>query len=90
MSHLNRDNSRLIARLRRIKGQVEGVERALEADVDCTEVLRQIASIRGAMNGLTNEVFEEHLRSHVVDAADTAAREKGAEEMIQILRSYLK
>lgn len=90
MSHLSRDNSKLIARLRRIKGQVEGVERALESDADCTEVLRQIASIRGAMTGLTNEVFEEHLRCHVVDAADDNARQKGADEMMQILKSYLK
>lgn len=90
MGHLSRDNSKLIARLRRIKGQVEGVERALEANADCTEVLRQIASIRGAMTGLTNEVFEEHLRSHVVHAADEIARDKGAQEMIQILKSYLK
>ncbi|MEM1065928.1 MAG: metal/formaldehyde-sensitive transcriptional repressor [Pseudomonadota bacterium] len=90
MGHLTRDNAKLVARLRRIRGQVEGVERALQADADCAEVLRQIASIRGAMTGLTNEVFEEHLRSHVVDAADDTARERGAEEMIQILRSYLK
>lgn len=90
MGHLTRDNAKLIARLRRIRGQVEGVERALQADADCAEVLRQIASIRGAMTGLTNEVFEEHLRSHVVDAVDDTARERGAEEMIQILRSYLK
>ena len=90
MSHLNRNKSKLVARLRRIKGQVEGVERALEADADCTEVLRQIASIRGAMTGLTNEVFEEHLRNHVVEASNNAARQKGAEEMIQILRAYLK
>lgn len=90
MSHLSRDNSKLIARLRRIKGQVEGVERALEKGADCTEVLRQIASIRGAMTGLTNEVFEEHLRSHVVEASDETAREQGAEDMIQILKTYLK
>ena len=90
MSHLRKDNSKLIARLRRIKGQVEGLERALEADAECAEVLRQLASIRGAMTGLTNEVFEEHLRSHVVDATSAADREKGAEEMIQVLRSYLK
>lgn len=90
MSHLTRDNSKLIARLRRIKGQVEGVERALEKGADCTEVLRQIASIRGAMTGLTHEVFEEHLRSHVVEASDDTTREQGAEDMIQILKTYLK
>ena len=90
MSHLNRDNSKLIARLRRIKGQVEGVERALESQADCTEVLRQIASIRGAMNGLTNEMLEEHLQNHVVDASDDSARQTGADEMMQILKTYLK
>lgn len=90
MSHLSGDNTKLIARLRRIKGQIEGVERALGAQADCTEVLRQLASIRGAMTGLSNEVLEQHLRCHVVDAVDDDAREKGAEEMIQILKSYLK
>ena len=90
MGHISRDNSKLIARLRRIKGQVEGVERALEADAECVEVLRQISSIRGAMTGLTKEVLEEHLRSHDVEATDDASREKGAEDMIQILKSYFK
>jgi DNA-binding FrmR family transcriptional regulator len=90
MSHLSRDNTKLLARLRRIKGQVEGVERALEAEADCGEVLRQIASIRGAMNGLTHVVMEEHLRSHVVEADTRLEREKGAAEMVQILKAYLK
>lgn len=90
MSHLSRDKSKLIARLRRIRGQVEGVERALETDAACGEVLRQIASIRGAITGLTNEVLEEHLRNHVVDAPDAVEREKGAREMIQVLKAYLK
>ena len=90
MSHLSRDKSKLIARLRRIKGQVEGVERALEAEADCGEVLRQLASIRGAMTGLTGEVMGEHLRAHVVAAPTATERESGAQDMIQILKSYLK
>ena len=52
MSHAIRDKTKLIARVRRIKGQMEGVERALEAEAACGEVLRQLASIRGAMTGL--------------------------------------
>lgn len=90
MSHLSRDSAKLIARLRRMKGQLEGVERALEREADCAEVLRQLASIRGAMNGLTNEVFQDHLRTHVVGAPDDVTRQAGAEEMIQILKAYLK
>lgn len=90
MTHTIRDKTKLIARVRRIRGQVEGVERALEAEADCAEVLRQLASIRGAMNGLTREVMEGHLREHVVEAVTDGERRRGADEMIEILRSYLK
>ena len=90
MSHTIRDKKKLIARVRRIKGQMEGVERALEAEAACSEVLRQLASIRGAMNGLTGEVMEEHLREHVLAAPTKADRALGAEQMIQVLRTYMK
>ena len=90
MTHLSRDKSKLIARLRRIKGQVEGIERALEAEADCADVLQQVASIRGAVTGLTSELLEEHLRNHVVEVETASEREDGAEKMIQILKSYMK
>jgi DNA-binding FrmR family transcriptional regulator len=90
MSHLSRNKSKLITRLRRIKGQVEGVERALESEAACGEILRQIASVRGAITGLTNEVLEEHMRNHVVDAPTSSDREQAAIEMIEILKSYMK
>lgn len=90
MSHAIRDKTKLIARVRRIKGQMEGVERALEGEAVCSEVLRQLASIRGAMTGLTGEVMEEHLREHVLAAPTKADRAQGAEEMIQVLRTYMK
>ena len=90
MSHLSRNKSKLITRLRRIKGQVEGVERALESEAACGEILRQIASVRGAITGLTNEVLEEHMRNHVGDAPTSSDREQAAIEMIEILKSYMK
>ena len=90
MSHLGLGSPKLVSRLRRIKGQIEGVERALESEADCGEIMRQLASIRGAMTGLTREVMEVHLREHVVAAPTAGERESGAEEMIQILKSYMK
>lgn len=90
MSHLSRDSSKLIGRLRRIRGQVEGVERALEAEADCGEILRQIASIRGAITGLTSQVLDEHMRNHVIDAATADERERGAAEMLDVLKAYMK
>ena len=90
MSHVVREKAALLARLRRIKGQLEGVERALEGEAACGEVLRQLASIRGAMTGLTKEVVEEQLREHVLAASTEAERAEGVEEVIQILGTYMK
>lgn len=92
MAHTTREKSKLIARVRRIRGQAEAVERALEAETGCSEVLQLIASMRGAMNGLMAEVMEDHIRMHVVDPVrdPDADRAKGAEELIDVVRTYLK
>ena len=91
MAHTIRQKEKLIARVRRLKGQIEGVERALEAEATCAEVLRQLASVRGAMNGLTAEVMEDHLREHLGNN-DLSAGERAAEvdDVVKILRSYMK
>lgn len=90
MSHTTRNKDKLIARVRRIKGQIEGIERALDAELPCGEVLRQLASARGAINGLTGEVMEDHLREHILDAKTEAARRQGGDELAAVIRSYLK
>jgi DNA-binding FrmR family transcriptional regulator len=90
MSHTSRQKDKLIARVRRIKGQMEGIERALEGDAACIEVLRQIASVRGAVNGLTAEVMEDHLQGHVLEAPSEEARRQGGEDMIEVIRAYMK
>jgi DNA-binding FrmR family transcriptional regulator len=66
MAHTIREKTKLIARVRRIRGQVEAVERALASETECTDVLRLIASVRGAVNGLMGEVMEDHILEHVV------------------------
>ena len=68
------------------------LERALEAEKGCTEVMQQIAAFRGAANGLMTEVIEEHVRTHVASASITsnASRTRGADELIEIVRTYLR
>lgn len=92
MAHTVLKKTKLLARVRRLKGQVEAVERALEEERECYEVLRLVASIRGAINGLTVEVIEDHIRNHVVDPNDDPdpLRAQGAEELIEVVRTYLK
>jgi DNA-binding FrmR family transcriptional regulator len=92
MGHTVRDKIKLLARVRRIRGQVEALERALETEKGCNEVLQQIVAVRGAMNGLMSEVIEEHVRTHIASPAITsdAERARGADELIEVVRSYLK
>jgi len=92
MSHTIREKSKLLSRVRRIRGQVEALERALDAEKGCAEILHQIAAVRGAINGLMAEVLEEHVRTHIADPSisSDAERMQGANELIDVLRTYLK
>jgi DNA-binding FrmR family transcriptional regulator len=90
--HTIKNKSKLTGRVRRIKGQIEAIERALEAELGCADVLMLVASVRGAVNGLTAELLEDHIRHHVVDPAHepNPDKAKGAEDLIEVVRSYLK
>ena len=92
MAHTVREKSKLLSRVRRIRGQVEALERALEEEKGCSEVLNQIVSARGAMNGLMAEVLAEHVQQHIANPAisSNAERTRGADELIEVIRSYLK
>jgi DNA-binding FrmR family transcriptional regulator len=90
MSHTTESKAKLLARVRRIQGQVQAIEKALNSEQECTDILQLIAATRGAINGLMNEVVEGHIRHHVLSEKATVAERKGAEELIDIVRSYLK
>jgi DNA-binding FrmR family transcriptional regulator len=91
MTHTIREKTKLLARVRRIRGQVEAIERALETEVGCADVLQVIASVRGAVNGLMTEVIEDHIRCHVTAPSLAAKqRDEGAEDLIEVVRAYLK
>ena len=91
MTHTVRQKSKLLARVRRIRGQVDAIERALEAEVGCADVLQVIASVRGAVNGLMAEVIEDHIRCHVTAPSLAAKqRDEGADHLIEVVRAYLR
>ena len=91
VAHTIRQKTKLLNRVRRIGGQVDAIERALEAERECSDVLNLIVAARGAMNALMAEVMEEHIRSHVLRGAKPESpRTRAAEELIDVVRSYLK
>jgi DNA-binding FrmR family transcriptional regulator len=91
MSHTIRGKAKLLNRARRIRGQVEALERALEGERECGEVLRLIAAARGAMDSLMAEVLEGHIREHAsTDHGSPTAALAAADDLIEIVRAYLK
>ncbi len=91
MSHLPRERKKLLARVNRIQGQVNALKRAVETaedDAECHRIMQQIASIRGAMNGLLLEFLDAHTREHIAHGATQEARNRAAEELIEALRSF--
>jgi FrmR/RcnR family transcriptional regulator, repressor of frmRAB operon len=92
MAHTVRDKQKLLARVRRIRGQVEAIERALDDEAGCEKVMHLISATRGAMSGLMAEVVEDHVRTHLVDCEryPDALNRDAAEQLLDVVRSYLK
>ncbi len=92
MAHTIREKAKLLNRVRRIRGQVDAVEKALEADDECSPILQTIAACRGALNSLMAEILEGHVREHVIDPRrkPTAAQMEAADELVDVVRTYLK
>lgn len=90
MTHTLRHKEKLLARVRRIRGQVEAIERALEAEAGCDKVMHLIAAVRGATSGLMTEVLDDHVRTHLVDQDETAERGEAAAQLLDVMRTYLK
>jgi DNA-binding FrmR family transcriptional regulator len=91
MSHTIKNKEKLVLRAKRIQGQVEALARALAEERDCSEVLQIMSAARGAMNSLMAELLEGHIRSHVLNGKKSnAGQTSAAEEVIEMVRSYLK
>lgn len=91
MPHSPEEKKRVLTRVRRIRGQCDALERALEEGVDCKPVLQQIAAIRGAINGLMSEVLESHIREDFGQSADSEEQhDTRVQDLLTLVRTYLK
>jgi DNA-binding FrmR family transcriptional regulator len=92
MAHTIQDKRKLLHRVRRLRGQLNAVERALESEQDCSAVLLTLAACRGAMDALMAEIIEGHIRFHILDPKHepTAEQKRAAKDVIAVVRRYLK
>jgi len=92
VGHVIRDQSKLLTRVRRIRGQGNGIKRLLGDAGDCSRVLQQLAACRRAINGLMAEILEDHIPFHVVDpdVDPESEQAEAAEQLVDLVRSYFR
>jgi DNA-binding FrmR family transcriptional regulator len=92
MTHAIHEKQKLLNRVHRLRGQVEAIERTLEADGSCTQVIRLLTAARGAINGMMAEVVEDHIQMHMVaeNRKPSRAESLAASELVAVLRSYIR
>jgi FrmR/RcnR family transcriptional regulator, repressor of frmRAB operon len=92
MSHLTKDQVKLVHRAKRIEGQAKGIRQLIEAEADCNKLLQAITACRGALNGLLAEALEGHIYHHVLDedSALSKAQQQATDELLKVIRTYLK
>ena len=91
MSHLDKEQTKLVARIKRIRGQVDSIERSLTSGEDCADILMLLANVRGGINSLMAEVLEDHIRLHLLSSERSSTPpQELAEDMIELVRAYLK
>ena len=90
--HADREKSKLLARVRRIKGQIEALERAVEGEAESEKLLHLIAAARGSISGLMGEVVEHHIRHHLADDPEQPGilKPEAQQALIDIIHSYVK
>jgi DNA-binding FrmR family transcriptional regulator len=91
MAHQLTDKRKLLNRVRRLRGQIDAIERALDSDEPCGEVMRRVTTAKGAINALMAEVLNDHIRSHMIDEDRVPSdnEQQAANELVAVLRTYI-
>ncbi len=90
MSLKDRERAKLLNRVKRIRGQMDAVERTISGEENCADVLMLLAAVRGGVNGLMAEVLEDHIRLHLLKDGHEPITPDLGEELIDLVRAYLK
>jgi DNA-binding FrmR family transcriptional regulator len=92
MRHSPSDKQKLLNRVRRLRGQIDALERAIEAEQSCTEIVRLLSASRGAINGAIAAVLSDHIQTHMIDPGRTPSphEREATAELIDVLSSYVR
>jgi DNA-binding FrmR family transcriptional regulator len=91
LPEISKEKQKLVSRIRRLAGQIDAVERSVTEGNECADILMLLATIRGGVNSLMAEILEDHIRLHITHPdRSTQSREELTEDLIDLVRAYLK
>jgi CsoR family transcriptional regulator, copper-sensing transcriptional repressor len=82
-----------LRRLKTVEGHIRGVQRMVEDDAYCIDVIRQIQAVQAALDKVSTQILEEHLHSCLITAVrgeDAAERERVLHEVIDVFQTKTK
>jgi DNA-binding FrmR family transcriptional regulator len=81
---------KLLARLRRIEGQTRGLQRMVEEDQYCVDIMTQVSGVQAALEQVSLLLMENHLHSCVTEAIQEGKGEEKIDEMMHVMRHYTR
>ena len=84
------EKHKLLVRVKKIKGQLNALERVIDEDRECVDICQQTTAIRGSINSLMTSILEEHIKQHLIQANNKEKREEEVINLLSILKSYFK
>jgi len=88
-THHPKEKMALIVRLRRIRGQLQAVERMLEADTDCVKVMMQVVSARSALKSFGDKIIQSHMHECIEHAESPVESRKYLSNFLTVLERYV-
>lgn len=90
MSERKECKENILRRLKKIEGQVKGIQKMVENDKDCSALLIQVAAVRAAINKVGGMIIENHSKECIVKALDTDNKENAIDELVETMIRFLK
>lgn len=90
MSAYDKDKKKLLSRLRRIEGQVRGLQKMVDEDQYCIDILTQISSVMAATKKVGLIILDDHIQGCVKDAIGKEDGEASVAELITALERFMK
>lgn len=81
---------KVIARFKRIEGQIRGVQRMIEEEADCGEILNQIAAIKSAVHHAGVIMFENHAQECIAKSLEEGGRQQSFDEIVRVMGRFIK